>query len=296
MDGGDGWNVAASGSSSGGVHLDKTIINQVMLRFRPIAPKPVNGGSVSGDLTPEKKNSPFLTGKRAKRKYVRVRRNSSSSRGTGARRKNIIRSFEKNSAETLQLMPEKTLRPESSLSGGSWCKNLDLTVEKIETENNQVRQIRLSDDGRNENLEQTVAISSRMGVVESSVTVESVTDTCMDIQGLGCTDVEKMKNLERDTCPGFISDGYNKVRWVNDAYKRMVLSGSLERKLPEIMVKLVVKENLVYHYPAFTCGVRLQYTWQKEKYTKMVPCDVWRLDCGGFAWKLDIKAALSLGL
>ncbi|KAK7858074.1 hypothetical protein CFP56_014543 [Quercus suber] len=36
-----------------------------------------------------------------------------------------------------------------------------------------------------------------------------------------------------------------------------------------------------------TCG--------KERSSITLPCDVWRMDGGGFAWRLDVKAALSLG-
>ncbi|KAK8687144.1 hypothetical protein V6N13_085976 [Hibiscus sabdariffa] len=51
--------------------LDKTIINCIMLRFSPIAPKPVNGDSVSGGSAVGNKNT-GVTSKRVGRKYVRV--------------------------------------------------------------------------------------------------------------------------------------------------------------------------------------------------------------------------------
>ena len=146
-------------------------------------------------------------------------------------------------------------------------------------------------------------------VVESWVTVESVADTCMDVRGFGSTDVERVKNLERDACPGFISDGLNRVQWVNEAYKRMVTKELeyCDGKSPEycdFLVRLVVNNKvklplLPYNNneEAFTGLVRLVHTWQnKKKCSKVVPCDVWRMDRGGFSWRLDVKAALSLGL
>ncbi|KAF2305984.1 hypothetical protein GH714_009279 [Hevea brasiliensis] len=65
-----------------------------------------------------------------------------------------------------------------------------------------------------------------------------------------------------------------------------------------ITVRLVMKEKILpyLYYPTFTCWVRLQYTWPKEKFSQMFPCDVWKMESGGFAWRLDVKAALSLGL
>ena len=42
---------------------------------------------------------------------------------------------------------------------------------------------------------------------------------------------------------------------------------------------------------AFTGLVRLVHTWRNQKKcSKVVPCDVWRMDCGGLSWRLDVKA------
>ena len=110
--------------------------------------------------------------------------------------------------------------------------------------------------------------------------------------------------MEVDTCPWFISDGLNRVQWVNGAYKRMLMAGKgnddgMLSPPPEIMVWLVIKQELPRFCTAFSCKVRLQHTWQKEKCSKMLPCDVWKMDDGdgggGFAWRLDVEAALSLG-
>ncbi|KAI4350550.1 hypothetical protein L6164_004997 [Bauhinia variegata] len=301
MDAGDRLKLTAYGGDGA---QDKAMVNRIMFRFRPIAPKPLTGGSASGGTVPENNSKLLLPVKRAKRKYVRIRRNSGYRRKS---RKSSEQLDEQNGLEndvvTLQLMPEKTELKEGSVAGDSWCKNvdLDLTVDKIEIQDNRelepptktllnIKASSTVDDNVGEKLDRAV--------LESWVTVESVTDTCMDAGGLGCTDVEKVKNLESDTCPGFISDGYSRVWWVNDAYRRMVSKQSEGegQPSPEIVVWLHVKDNLLYSHRAFTCGVRLQYAWQKEKCTKMVPCDVWRLDSGGFAWRLDTKAALSLGL
>ena len=306
MEHGCASNVGPCGS--GGAQ-DKTIINRIMLRFRPIAPKPVAGASRSSSSGTENKSKVLLSEKRAKRKYVRVRRNG------GYKRKNSSKYSEElekrdgleHAVVTLQLMPEKTESAEGSVAGVSWCKSvdLDLTVDKIEIQDKPSKPPSLltlppeNMDRSDERLDRR----ARTAVVESWVTAESVTDTCMEVGGLlGRTDIEKVKNLERDTCPGFISDGLNMVRWVNEAYKKMVSkSKQTEEIQPEIRVWLKLKNDELVRYPpnrpAFTCKVRLQYTtWEKKKCTKMVPCDVWRLDCGGFAWRLDMKAALSLGL
>lgn len=100
-----------------------------------------------------------------------------------------------------------------------------------------------------------------------------------------------MVSLQRDTCPGFISDGLNRVLWTNEAYGKMV-GGAAE----EVVAWLVMKAEVVVPagIPSFTCRVRV-VTFGKDKISLTLPCDVWRMDCGGFAWRLDTTAALSLG-
>ncbi|KAK7266897.1 hypothetical protein RIF29_19558 [Crotalaria pallida] len=318
MDGGDLWRVASCGSEGGDVSRgDIRILNTIMLRFRPIAPKPIAGGTVpSGGHVHGNQSKGSASEKRAKRKYVRVRRNSRYLRKNNDNDKSPEKLVDGRESRdgvavvTLQLMPEKGEEcVESSLARDSWCKNVDLnlSVEKIQIiDNLKPPRVTLNASSSN-GLDPWTAVAATK--VESWVTVESVTGTFMGEEGqevvgagVDCTtDAEKVKNLDTDTCPGFISDGNWKVRWVNDAYKKMVGTVSeCEKEERELVVWLKAKDNSVlrycYSYRAFTCSVRLQYTWQNEKWTKMVPCDVWRLESGGFAWRLDVKAALSLGL
>ncbi|XVF13948.1 hypothetical protein REPUB_Repub09cG0013800 [Reevesia pubescens] len=303
MNGGEKWSFdsCTSGSSQ-----DKTtVINPIMLRFRPIAPKPVTGDSDSGGIQFDNKNL-LLCKPRAKRKYVKVRKNnirrkkrSSSSTDHEEASKNP------ENIVTLQLLPEKTE------SNGSINHKKGAVLEEniqdppflfnLNFNNNRWIDHR---KGVVEEPDRTVVMSQkRKGtVVESWVSVECVTDSCMEGRELGSKDVEKMKNLEADTCPGFISDGLNRVQWVNAAFKRMLTAGEGMLSPPEIMVWLVIKQDLPRFCNAFSCKVRLQYTLQNEKCSRMFPCDVWKMEggfggagAGGFAWRLDVEAALSLG-
>lgn len=321
MDGGkakEGWCMLRY---AGGVqNSDNEIINRTMLRFRPIAPKPVSSGTVSGNLLVDR-----FTSKRSKRKYVRVRKNNGYKRKNN-NNNNINNDHDEeeedglnknvNVVTTLQLLPERpTTKDQESFS---WCNNNvskndpDLMMgSKVDDNRQDLRAaaaIWLNMKGKDLMIngvggggfgvsDQTVVEVRRRTVVESWVTVESVTaDTCMDILGR-CLDVEGVKtDLDKDTCPGFISDGFNRVLWVNKAYKKMAVNGDGCWPEIEIMVWLVLKEKLPsLDYSLFASQVRLQYTWQNEKYSKMVPCDAFRMDGGGFAWRLDVEAALSLG-
>ncbi|KAG4180339.1 hypothetical protein ERO13_A10G160100v2 [Gossypium hirsutum] len=281
---------------------EKTVnINPIMLRFRPIAPKPVTGESGSGGAQFGNKNL-LLCKPRAKRKYVRVRKNNtkrkkrSSSSSSPSDHEEASNKTEK--AVTLQLLPEKTEAIGSiNDENGVVLEENNQDLPSLFNLNNSCwinRIAPLEEPDRKAVMSQT----ERATVVESWVTVECVTETCMDGRELGSTDVDKMKNLEADTCPGFISDGLNRVQWVNGAYKRMLMAGEGREEWlpPEITVWLVIKQELPTFCTAFSCKVRLQFMWGNKCSTIMLPCDVWKMDGGGgFAWRLDVEAALSLG-
>ncbi|VVB04187.1 unnamed protein product [Arabis nemorensis] len=262
---------------------DKVSVDTLMLRYRPIAPKPTT------DQTGDNNNnnySRYGMSKRTKRKYVRVSKNNSST-CRGKSRSGVSDDREHSEVVTLQLMPEK-----SDISGENTPldqDSLDPTVKTIIGE-----KARETDTWGTFNGGVTAD-------VETWVTVESVTCVCdggSSSHAAGCTDVEIVDNLGKDTCPAFVSDGLNRVVWVNEAYRRIV-SGEESSSSPDVVVWLVADEftaGMCCNYRAFTCRVRIQYTWQETKYTKTVPCDVWKMEFGGFAWRLDTTAALTLWL
>ncbi|KAB2614068.1 hypothetical protein D8674_036384 [Pyrus ussuriensis x Pyrus communis] len=286
----------------GGGQDKPAIVNANMLRFRPIAPKPVanRAGEVGNN---ENSVSTILTSARRKRKYVRVSKN------------NVCRAKNKDPKRvvtTLQLLPEENDNNGSS-NGESW-RPLDPTV----TDNNNDRNNNNSNPTGKEDESLGLGIPMwlrnymgggggsdptegmrQMVAVESWVTVECLKGTCMNVQGtfgsFRSRDAARMmSDLEGDTCPGFISDGQNRVQWLNGAFKRMV---SQQKRAGEIAVWLVVKEKLPYADASalIACQVKLQYTVGKDKCSRTVPCDLWRMDDGGFAWRLDVNAALTLG-
>ncbi|XP_038886679.1 uncharacterized protein LOC120076820 [Benincasa hispida] len=269
----------------------KTIINPIMMRFRPIAPKPVPGGSISGGASSlESKNSSISKG-RTKRKYVRVRRYNRKKKTT---RNGEIANHDEAAVTTAEATTTLQLLPVEFIGGGSeWSENKTVT-------------------GRMEK-EMVLVSDPKREAVELWVTVECVTDACMDLElkegEIGCTDEERIKNLEEDTCPGFVSDGMNRVEWLNKAFKRMVWQREREREKrirninegegespAEVGVWLISKPKLPNLRRVFTCQIKLQFKrgTEMEKDSKVVPCDAWRMDGGGFAWKLDVKAALTL--
>ncbi|KAE8705193.1 hypothetical protein F3Y22_tig00110429pilonHSYRG00102 [Hibiscus syriacus] len=245
---------------------DMSKVDRIMLRFRPIAPKPAIAGSVS----PQGSGEVCSKSGRGKRRSCKESCTMSNTKWCNKKR----RVLNEEKRVTLPLLPETPDCKDSGLSqekGGVIQKTMPFWLS-----------FGVPD-------EQAVVVPPQIVRVGSCVTVEGLTDTWVSGDVLGRTDEEKKINLGRDTCPGFISDGMGRVTWTNAAYKEMVGG--------ETMVWLAMKERLplMITYPAFTCKVRVHYTCGKERSSLTLPCDVWLMDGGGFAWRLDIDAALCLG-
>ncbi|XP_024975779.1 uncharacterized protein LOC112513673 [Cynara cardunculus var. scolymus] len=268
---------------------DKLIINQIMLRFRPIAPRPVS----SVGCVPLKDG--MVSMKRAKRKYVRVKKKK-----IGAAECNLTVNDDKR-----WMNLDKTVAMLKVCSGSEFV--VTDPMEKVpdcisfDVNNIKIGSLITPAPPSLGLHEVDLAIPVKQGqVVESWITMESVTGTCEDGRRLRYTDDEILKDLEMDNCPGFTSNSYDEVEWVNLAYRRMVdpnpEGGSPP---PEVLVWLGVKveKSMVdCYWPAFSCRVRVVYQLSEIKKKQMtVPCDVWKMDSGGYAWRLDVKAALSLG-
>ncbi|KAF5191251.1 von willebrand factor A domain protein [Thalictrum thalictroides] len=304
---------SVSGSGSGGAYDNNSNkIDRIMLRFRPIAPKPVSSSTGSGGSSPDK-NEAYLKTSRVKRKYVRDQ-NKRYGGGNSRRKRRVVSEVRKDelmvydqTVVTLPLLPETpdddkkaagTTNISSSSPSPTWSSDLEPTVKS-----RPLLPVWLNSNHRMLTaVDLNVLTPQPVRPVGSCVIVEGSTDSCRGEVGemlLGFTDVEKKTNLEKDTCPAFISDGFNRVKWTNEAYRKMVNQDDIHRDYensrPE-MVWLVMKEKITTNeVAAFACKVRLQYTCCKEKNTLMVPCDVWKMEGGGFAWRLDVKVALSLG-
>lgn len=317
MDGRGGCCIARYAS---GTSYDMSKMDRIMLRFRPIAPKPVLNGKDSVTSTAESSDVYVKTG-RGKRRYSRNNSNTNtdSNSGSGTKKSNTggrkRKSPSSSSAEdndktvisggsfsrgdavavTLPLLPETPEEKSSaSVMKGSPVSGCGGGDRKVDRKNPLPMWLNF---GKEEKVVDQMTSQARSvympvrSVVGTWVRVECITEAWVDLCSLGRTDEEKLINLEKDTCPGFLSDGFNRIHWTNKAYRDMTaVEGG------DVAVWLVIKEGtkLPVGSPAFTCRVRL-VTSGKEKNSLTLPCDVWRLDCGGFAWRLDTKAALSLG-
>ncbi|KAK1410049.1 hypothetical protein QVD17_36590 [Tagetes erecta] len=285
----DGGNLRYDRSETG----DNTVIDRIMLRFRPIAPRPVTVES-SGYMLPAN----GVKTKKVKRKYVRVKKkkvNYSSSIKHNENSFDLDRSVamieDRDVNELVVTDPVKKLSNWISfdVSGNERKGVLNNFIISEPSE-------KFSSDLHGVDL--TTAVQRRK-TVESWITIESVSGACEERRLIGCTDYETWKNLERDSCPGFISNGYDEVLWVNPAYRRMLdLDCDGGAPVSEVAVWLTVKvdkSTVMKYLPAFSCRVKIEYRLMEKKRRMMVPCDVCVMDSGVFAWLLDVRFALSLG-
>ncbi|KAL0377325.1 UNVERIFIED_CONTAM: hypothetical protein Sradi_3038000 [Sesamum radiatum] len=277
-----------------------SVMQRIMLRFRPIAPKPAGGEAVPTAVEQERRNCSAKPGRRTKRKYVRVRGRQSTKRKAeeGGRRSSPP---EKSGVEdeptpekrvvTLQLLPERSESDKScdDSTGQKAEKFRSIDLYKVDDEVTYEKWD-IGGGGR------TAALGSVRSVMKTWIIVECVTEIFIESGvGLGFSDGEKINKLQADTCPGFVSDGTHNVVWVNEAYRKMVAEGEMWGN--GIMVWLVVKENLPHYSPSFACRVRMiQQTKHGQVWNRVVPCDVWRMQFAGFAWKLDVNTSLGLGI
>ncbi|KAK4256971.1 hypothetical protein QN277_006624 [Acacia crassicarpa] len=275
---------------------DMSKVQRIMLRFRPIAPKPTTGSTNSGSSSSESGEA-LHKGGRQKRRYVK---DGGANNGKRCNRRRKLSPEQNGPVVTLPLLPE-TPDPKNILA-------IDPTVVRSPKDTrNSGGNVTMWLNFENENMapgkvdppaapfwypDQSLAAGS-------CVTAECVTETWVELEGLGSTDEERVVKLSKDSCPAFISDCYGRVTWTNGAYRSMV--GRQGGGGSEQGVRLVVKEKAgmamkraVVSCPSFTCKVRVDYACGSKKNSLTVPCDVWRLDSGGFAWRLDVKAALSL--
>ncbi|KAG0520669.1 hypothetical protein BDA96_08G093900 [Sorghum bicolor] len=128
----------------------------------------------------------------------------------------------------------------------------------------------------------------------SLVTVEEVTATWRDGEA-----PPSSAACVADDAPAFVSDQWGRVTWRNAAFVRAVPADDggdeVETQTPVALSGALPAWGTC---SGFTCRVRWHSSPRRVGSTSSVvaPCDVWRLDAGGsYLWRLDLQAALTLG-
>ncbi|CAL9086274.1 unnamed protein product [Musa acuminata var. zebrina] len=267
-------------------------VGRAMIRFRPIAPKPAAGSPSAVAAAAEAAAAP----RRPKRKGSA--NPASGASGRKPRKAEANPSPSSSTIVTLSLIPETPERKGDREVAPKRSPSFPSPPSAVVVPR----------------------VVPPVGAIGSWVTVECVTETDAWREGEVAwrSDEAVAAALAADECPGFVSDEWDRVTWINEAYRRMVVGtaqrcsslegGGAAEKEEEVRVGLVSQGLLpaVGRCRAFTCWVRVWYA-RRLRRTKgppslpppsssslAAPCDVWRLDGGVCAWRLDVKAALSL--
>ncbi|KAL3716757.1 hypothetical protein ACJRO7_008354 [Eucalyptus globulus] len=274
--------------------LSSLEMDRILHRFRPIAPKPAASGSGSGGSCSSLESSGLYN----VMPVIRKRRRSSKRGNNSIKRPAARRHRKRKPCREEKIVygsPDLGETPGPQTLRWLCFSNRDDALHC--TAGKPSMTPRVPGPAQRTSAVQDQA-APRGPVVASTVSVEWVADTWVAPDALGRTDAERKNNLERDTCPGFTSDGWGRVTWTNGAFRRMV-GAAAEEDRSRLEVWLVAKEGAPEAAAAaFTCRVRVEYAGSGDgrSCSLTLPCDVWRMDGGGFAWRLDVDAALTLGL
>ncbi|WOL01246.1 hypothetical protein Cni_G09962 [Canna indica] len=292
-------------------------VGRIMLRFRPIAPRPSCAAAAGSPVVSTATLEPCAPTRRPKRKGLA---NLSSENG-GRRRKAKKVETTATAVSRLSSKEDEKLSSSSSTSS-SVIVTLPLMPETSERWERPEQWTKLSSnpitspaaiapawmrrakgEGAGEIDAGLVIAAPTVWAMRSWVTVESVTDTWGEGEVAWRSDEAVRAALAADECPGFISDVWSRVTWTNEAYRRLVVGSSFDtagrgkEEEEEVTTGLVTQGLVTAACRAFTCNVHVSYLRRgKSSSLLAAPCDVWRLDDDGFAWLLDVKAALSLSL
>ncbi|CAL4896393.1 unnamed protein product [Urochloa decumbens] len=138
-------------------------------------------------------------------------------------------------------------------------------------------------------------------VAASLVTVEEVTATWRD----GEEAPSSAAAGGADDAPAFVSDQWGRVTWTNAAFARAVSADGGDEEAAARAVALAGALPAWGTCAGFTCRVRVvgnssgaapRRRGGGGSSSVVAPCDVWRLDAAGcYLWRLDLQAALTLG-
>ncbi|KAG6535476.1 uncharacterized protein LOC121996346 [Zingiber officinale] len=279
-------------------------MGRIMLRFRPIAPKPVVDSSWAASAATAAASS-------VGRKTTR-RKGSGGYRGRKTRKVETLRSSSSKDDPALSSPAART--------SPSTIVTLPLMPEIPERKDDRASERRCLGSGQPLATASTPAWMDPVRADETAgfawpatavgsyswVTVECVVDVWKEEEVSWRSDEAVWAALTADDCPGFVSDVWDRVTWTNEAYRRMVAGMPLEGRGAEedVWVGLMTKGAVPAEASRpFTCRVRVHYSRRPGRgkgascsSSLAAPCDVWRLADGGSAWRLDLKAALSLSL
>ncbi|XP_047062749.1 uncharacterized protein LOC124670292 [Lolium rigidum] len=292
--------------------------NQILARFRPIAPKPaalptspaIDGAAAVAANTvlchlqtrpcrARKRGrqnvapvSPSSSAKRNKRPVYPMPLRCAAAAATDAAVATATR------AHVSVAVPPTACMPLASLSPGAAGQDEEEEERDVPVERDLLRKL----------LEPKVISPRAVRPVGSTIHIASVAvhAACTDATGSTAsskTAEEVEAELEADALPAVVSDSSNRVRLVNDKYKEMVGApectwlGALARRISG-EVALVVPAQQPDTRGGFSCAAKIE--WERgggERASVHAACDVTRLHCDSrdyiYAWRFRTADASS---
>ncbi|OEL13490.1 hypothetical protein BAE44_0025490 [Dichanthelium oligosanthes] len=294
--------------------------NEILARFRPIAPKPALAAAASpvaqaaaegvvaaNRVLCQLQSRPCRARKRGRPTVVPVSPKSAAQ--PAVKRKRAGAPYPPlRCAATTDAVATATRAHVSVVVPGSAClplaslPTLATGAEDLAKVAAEERDVPVERDLLRKLLEPKVISPRAVRPVCSTIHVECIhrTDATCTPVAVSKTAAEVEAGLEADALPVVVSDSSNRVRLVNDAYKEMVgqpecpwldaVAAASRRISGEVVLVVAGESPLPESYDMFTCTARIEWEHGGKGSSISAPCDVSRLQCESradylFTWR-----------
>ncbi|XP_047050527.1 uncharacterized protein LOC124655715 [Lolium rigidum] len=248
-------------------------MGNIMLKFRPIAPKPAA-------MAPAPVTAPAMATAAGARKG---KRKAAAAGRRGRKPKKATAVATATATQKADVHKDKPLpSPSSSSSGTTSVADSSSPPPPPPT--------LMHASSPNKPADLPPAHVAALRPAASCVTVEAVTATWRDGEAPAAPACAGEDDDEE--APAFASDRWGRVTWTNLAFSRAASASD---------VVLAARDGAAV--PAwgacagFTCRVRVACGASPRRGGSLVaPCDVWRVGDGGYLWRLDLRTTLTLSL
>ncbi|KAF7007799.1 hypothetical protein CFC21_022698 [Triticum aestivum] len=304
--------------------------NEILARFRPIAPKPALPASpvqaidgAADRVLCHLQNRPCRARKRGRPSAVPVSAPAAAAKRKRAAYPVPLRCAAAAATDAVvstatrayvsvpgsACMPFASLPPATASTGGNLTM-LSTTMVAGDDEEEE-RDVPVERDLLRKLLEPKVISPRAMRPVGSTIHVESIVPGAVDATSTAAskTAEEVEAEVETDALPAVVTDSSNRVRLVNDAYKEMVGAPeclwlgavAASRRISGEVALVVAEQATLPESPGgFSCTAKIEWECRGgERASFHAACDVSRLQCEYrhylFAWRFRTADASSSG-
>ncbi|TVU03940.1 hypothetical protein EJB05_50496, partial [Eragrostis curvula] len=287
--------------------------NEILARFRPIAPKPAlavspaqavaEGVAVATNrVLCQLQSRPCRARKRGRPSLAPA---ASPTTSPAAKRKRAAATYPPlrcaAATEAVATAPTRAHESVAVPAGGGACVPIaprpPAAAISDDVAEEEVRDVPVERDLLRKLLEPKVISPRAVRPVGSTIRVESIhlraTDADAAAAVVSKTAAEVEAELEADALPAVVSDSSNRVRLVNDAYKEMVgqpecpwlraVAAASRRISGEVVLAVAVDPDQASSLPDshgfFACTARIEWERDGKCVSVSAPCDVSRLQC-----------------